>query len=328
MVCPNCSYDVASNDRFCAECGTKLTAVTPAAAVGACSVTGNPCQADDEGFCKDCGKRIHALSTRTSKARALRSHCEDSVGEHLALVCDIGQKHKINEDAGCIAVRADAAAILVVADGVSSSWNAQAASMAAVKLISDALLALPQDADPEEGLRRAIFQANVTVKALPNKSPDSAQDGPETTVVAALQRADGWIIGWVGDSRAYLLTAEGQTQLTRDDSWIEDVVDAGVMSREAANQDPLAHAVTQTLGMQGEEPIIHILRVSLPSTPWLLLLCTDGLWNYFEEPNALAKACAPYLQSGQALTLCHDLVVTVNTLGGRDNVTVGAFIQA
>jgi PPM family protein phosphatase len=133
-------------------------------------------------------------------------------------------------------------------------------------------------------------------------------------------------VGWVGDSRAYWLAAPGAAEpgrlLTVDHSWAVEVVSTGVLDMAAALADPRAHAITRWLGAGGEpEPGIVTFR---PVGPGLLLLCTDGLWNYRPDAAELAEIALPALAGGGPLAAARALTTVALDAGGRDNITVVA----
>jgi serine/threonine protein phosphatase PrpC len=241
-----------------------------------------------------------------------------AVDARLALVSDIGRKHRSNEDAGAVARVLEGSVVLVVADGVSTSLNSASAAQAAVEAALGVLSSWPQEAALAEAVRAAVEAANQAVLALPIVGGDT--DGPETTVVVALCRGGRVAIGWVGDSRAYLVSVETAEILTVDDSWVEQIVRSGEMSREQAESDQRAHFVTQVLGMRDQPLDVHVLERELPGNS-ILLLCSDGLWNYFEREGELAEAVRQR-EASEAIALCRELVDMANARGGHDNVTV------
>jgi serine/threonine protein phosphatase PrpC len=249
---------------------------------------------------------------------AARKHVEVAVDERLAVVSDIGRRHPTNEDAGAVARGPGDSVVLVVADGVSASLNSASASEAAVKAALGVLLSAPADAALTDAVRAAVAAANQAVLALPYVSGE--EDGPETTIVVALCRGGRAAVGWAGDSRAYVIGLDAAEILTVDDSWVEEVVRTGAMTREQAEVDKRAHYVTQVLGMRDQQLVGHVVERELPAS-CVLLLCSDGLWNYFERDGELADAVRQH-NSGDALSLCRWLVDAANERGGHDNVTV------
>lgn len=131
-------------------------------------------------------------------------------------------------------------------------------------------------------------------------------DSPACTYVAAVVRGGDAVVSWVGDSRAYWLAGDGSSRLlSTDDSWAEEIAAAGLMSREDAAHDRRAHVLTRWLGRDAPPGPAHARRVRL-GVPGLLLLCSDGLWNYLPDPDVLARLAAPALGGTAAHDSAHD----------------------
>ncbi len=321
MICPKCGYTASATDHFCENCGAALSeavAASHTAGVQVCHCPPGQSKPDEDGYCQVCGVRC------VSESVAARKHVESSIDEHLAVVSDIGRRHAINEDAGEVARSGGNTVVLVVADGVSSATDSASASEATVEVVMSALQSVPEDVVLSDAVRSAIEKANQAVIDLPFAG--GTEDGPETTIVVALCRGGRVAVGWAGDSRAYLIGPDAQERLTVDDSWVEDVVRSGEMDREQAMRDKRAHLVTQVLGMRDQQPDIHVIERELPED-CALLLCSDGLWNYFPEDGELAGAVRQHTP-GDALSLCRSLVNAANERGGQDNVTVAMFQPA
>lgn len=286
MICPKCGASVNSGDNFCEECGTSLRNMILKSNL-------------DPG---DFHKSVVTI-------------CDSN----LAAVTNIGRKHPKNEDSGTAQRLEKGDSILIVADGVSSSFSATSASEMAIEIIKEVLV--KKDADAGKLITSAIHSADVCIRELPFERREDVICGPEATVVVALIRDKTATIGWVGDSRAYIISKEGQEQLTVDDSWIEWVVAEGKMTREEASLDKLAHCVTQVLGMHDQDIEVHLLERTLKSGD-MLLLCSDGLWNYFQSENALWKSITAFGINSDAASICEYLVTLANSAGGHDNITV------
>jgi serine/threonine protein phosphatase PrpC len=269
-------------------------------------------QPDAEGYCQMCG--VRSVPAQPGPG----NHVEMAVDARLAFVSDIGRKHRSNEDTGAVARGSDGSVVLVVADGVSTSLNSASASQAAVEAALGVLSSWPQAGALTDAAHAAVEAANQAVLALPIVAGDT--DGPETTIVVALCRGGRLAIGWVGDSRAYLVSPDTGDALTVDDSWVEQIVRSGEMSLEQAESDKRAHYVTQVLGMRDQPLDVHVLERELPGNS-VLLLCSDGLWNYFERAGEVAEAVRQR-EASEALALCRELVDMANARGGHDNVTV------
>lgn len=275
---------------------------------------------EGDNFCEECGASLK----QTMEAN--KSVCSDfPLSEcfvcdcNLAAVTNKGIRHPKNEDSGTVAKCENGDSILIVADGVSSSVNATSGSQKAIQVIKEAML--KKDASAEEIISSAIKLGDDCVKNLPYEIKEDGLYGPETTVVAALVQGEKVTIGWVGDSRAYILSDGRQQLLTVDDSWIEMVVAEGSMTREKASLDRRAHCVTQVLGMHDAQAEIHLVESHLGKGD-ILLLCSDGLWNYFQGEKDLLNAVTAYGINSDAASICEHLTQLANAAGGHDNITV------
>jgi len=308
-TCPHCTESIEATDRFCEACGADLhlrRAGTVTAVDSATVETDRPCRscghcapADNDGYCPSCG-----LHPRDGTDRV-----ELDLGA-LAGVSDRGHVHARNEDAMALGLLTDKGGLAaVVCDGVSSTRDPEKASRAAAETALDVLLGVPPDAGATAVAltRDAVAAAAKAVSAL---APADRLDPPSCTLVSALVDRSGQeiTIGWVGDSRAYWLAgpeaAEPARLLTNDHS-------------SAAQGRP--HEITRWLGLDGEpEPDIVTLR---PTGTGLLLLCSDGLWNYCPNAQDLADIAVPASATGP-LGAAATLTTVALDAGGRDNITV------
>jgi len=288
-----------------------------------CSACGAPVEPEAR-FCEACGFPVAGAGAETyTRARLHCGQHELDLGRELAGVSDRGLVHAQNEDA--VAVLYDPPfAVLVVCDGVSTSHDPALGSGTAADAAAQSLLqGIRTRKNPKELMGTAILAGHEAICALmpPGASSD---DRPLTTIVAALASSDTVTIGWVGDSRAYLLTGAAKL-LTRDDSWVNWVVDRGDMTEAQAMRSPNAHVITQCLGDPEDPPEPHIVTATL-SPGEKLLLCSDGLWNYAPTPPALMALTAELSAETAAIAQCRALVKFANASGGRDNITAAMFI--
>ncbi|MEU6351125.1 PP2C family serine/threonine-protein phosphatase [Streptomyces sp. NPDC047072] len=277
---------------------------------------------DDDGYCENCG---HAQPRE-------RDHMEQEAGP-IAAVSDRGLRHHRNEDAFALgnALLPDGtcAPVAVVCDGVSSATRPDAASMAASRAAADALLAaLPQGVHPQQAMQDAIVAASHAVNALA-REPATArehaphQNAPACTFVGAVVTSSLLVVGWVGDSRAYWVPADRSSppaRLTEDDSWAAQMVAAGLMNEAEAYADERAHAITGWLGADAYELDPHTASFK-PDRPGVVVVCTDGLWNYAEAAEEMAEA-VPLDAGAHPLHSARVLVGHALDGGGHDNVTV------
>ncbi|AQS69557.1 PP2C family serine/threonine-protein phosphatase [Streptomyces pactum] len=277
---------------------------------------------DDDGYCENCG---HAQPRE-------RDHMEQESGP-VAAVSDRGLRHHRNEDAfsvGCTALPDGApASVAIVCDGVSSATRPDDASLAASRAAGDSLLAaLPRGTHPQQAMHDAIIAASHAVDALadePATAREQAphQNAPACTLVGAVVTSGLLVVGWVGDSRVYWVPVDRSTppaRLTEDDSWAAQMVAAGLMSEAEAYADERAHAITGWLGADAYELEPHTASFK-PDRPGVVVVCTDGLWNYAESAEEMAEA-VPLDAATRPLHSARVLVGHALDGGGHDNVTV------
>ncbi|MFJ6543501.1 PP2C family serine/threonine-protein phosphatase [Streptomyces sp. NPDC091385] len=277
---------------------------------------------DGDGYCENCG---HAQPRE-------RDHMERESGP-LAAVSDRGLRHHRNEDAFAVAHTAlpdgAPASVAVVCDGVSSATRPDEASMAASRAAGDSLLAaLPRGTHPQAAMHEAIVTAAQAVDALAGE-PDEArehaphQNAPACTIVASVVTSGLLVVGWVGDSRAYWVPDDrtaAPARLTEDDSWAAQMVAAGLMNEAEAYADERAHAITGWLGADAYELEPHTASFK-PDRAGVVIVCTDGLWNYAEAAEELARI-VPEDAAERPLHAAQVLVGHALDGGGHDNVTV------
>ena len=304
MQCPACAATLPDDDVFCEECGTRLQPLSSPASEPALCLCGAPDdQLDDDGYCLSCGRRCRPAPS---------DHVEIEISPQLAAVTDRGLRHSRNEDR--FALRsADDRLVLVVCDGVSHSGNADEAAALACEGVTRAL-------GEGASLTDALVQAGQQVAGL--GQPGTAESCPSTTVVAAVATAAAVKIAWVGDSRAYWIGQEDARQLTTDHSWMNAVVSSGEMTAAEAAKSPQAHGITRWLGADADgDTQPDSVDFAVPG-PGLLLLCTDGLWNYAPQPEEMAALLQERSPEGvSALQMARRLIQFANSRGGHDNIT-------
>jgi serine/threonine protein phosphatase PrpC len=315
--CPACGEPVGPDDGFCEACGAELApaAVSSGAAGGALACPA--CAADGraqagispEGYCEFCGRKVPSGRDRE----------ELSVGL-TAGVTDRGLRHARNEDAMALAatrVAGGPVGIAVVCDGVSSAPRPDEASLCAVRAAAGSLLAAVRAGDdPAAASAAAVRTAGRAVGEL------AGQGGaPAATYVSAVLDGAGVTVCWLGDSRVYWLAADvsGSRCLTTDDSLAEELVAAGRATAAEAMASPQAHVITRWLGADLPEPEPHVARFEPPGHG-VVLLCSDGLWNYQPAAAELAAMALPAALT-DPLAAAAALVRFALDAGGADNVT-------
>ena len=274
---------------------------------------------DDDVFCEACGCRLVEDPTGPDLEPATGpDHVEVDLGA-VAGVSDRGLTHRRNEDAFTLDTRGDHL-IAVVCDGVSASVSPDRAARVAADTVAQMLVAAIDDgADLTAAMAEAVTVARAAVERVPWVATQRLA-APSCTLVAAVWDGRAMTVASVGDSRAYWIGTEAAALLTEDDSWALHQVRAGELSAEDAAQHPWAHAITNWIGADAPDEALRVERFEPPGDGFLVV-CTDGLWNYVPDPDALA-ALVRALDAISPHDIADALVQHAIAQGGADNVTV------
>ncbi|MGP3752495.1 Serine/threonine protein phosphatase PrpC [Streptomyces sp. LamerLS-316] len=313
-------FELAAPDPRAAEHATAGAVAAGAKVCVACRSG----RVDTDGYCENCG---HAQPRE-------RDHMEQELGS-VAAVSDRGLRHHRNEDAFAVSTTAlpdgSPAVVAIVCDGVSSASRPDEASAAAAGAANEALLeSLPRGTHPQQAMHEAILAASEAVNALAQEPGQALehdqhrhQNAPACTLVGAIMAGGLLVVGWVGDSRVYWVPEDrshASARLTEDDSWAAQMVAAGLMNEAEAYADERAHAITGWLGADAYELEPHTASFK-PDRSGLVVVCTDGLWNYAEGAEEMAAA-VPSDAYERPLHGAQVLVGHALDGGGHDNVTV------
>ncbi len=222
---------------------------------------------------------------------------------------DVGLVRKDNQDSGYAGPH-----LLVVADGMGGHAGGDIASSTAitelVELDHDALGA----GESSTHLTEAIASANSEISRI-IASRDELQ-GMGTTVTALLRARNKLILAHIGDSRAYLLREGRFTQITKDHSFVQTLIDEGRITEEEASTHPQRSVVTRVLtGSPGDEPDVGAREARRGDR---YLLCSDGLSGF-----VAADTIEDLLAEGKDPAQTADaLVALALKAGAPDNVTV------
>ena len=205
--------------------------------------------------------------------------------------------------------------IFIVADGMGGHAAGEVASEMAVRIISTTLGSLRGQSDEQVGerMREAIRAANEAIFSRTLAEHDKRGMGTTVTVLALLPNR--YLIGQVGDSRAYLLRDNSLLQLTKDHSYVQEQVDAGLLTPEQARVHPYSNVITRCVGA-GVEVTPDVYFGNLLSGD-LVLLASDGLTGMLEDEHLTR-----IMQSDGGPQKWVDRMITeANRRGGLDNIT-------
>ena len=210
--------------------------------------------------------------------------------------------------------------LLVVADGMGGAAAGEVASEMATELVYEHLLGswLNDDEDTPQQfafrLREAVEEANRKIHAHAKENPEMR--GMGTTITAMGVLGGHVYITQVGDSRAYLIREGDATQLTKDQSLMQRLVDAGELTEEEAEHSERKNIILQALGPDAR------VRVDLTHQAICsgdaILLCSDGLSGLVDEEE-IANTVS---QDKDLVQVSAELIALANEHGGPDNITV------
>lgn len=216
--------------------------------------------------------------------------------------------------------------LAVVCDGVGGARGGNIASETAVKTFCAAVRSAFSKRSPEDFteqavedlLKQAVSDANTEVYR--KAAEDSELEGMGTTLVAALLCKAGSFAVNVGDSRLYLQNSEGLRPLTKDNTFVQYLLDKGVLTPEEALVHPYRHIILRALG-GNEEVETDFYRIPAFDR---LLLCSDGLYNMLPpeelgdilDGNFNGKRRPPGYRAR-----VNELIRRANLHGGQDNIT-------
>lgn len=227
---------------------------------------------------------------------------------------EIGNVREVNQDCVQFLQKNDHECLAVLCDGMGGHNAGEVASLLACEdiiaqyEIHDDFL---DEQDIQTWMSEAIHHAN---RVIQEKSVSNQElEGMGTTVVLALVKDKVLYVSHVGDSRAYYYDGHHLVQLTKDDTLVNALLDAGSISLDEAQFHPQKNILIQAVGVS------EILRISFRKQDihdGIVLLCSDGLYNslFDEQMEEILEKDEPLEDIG------NQLMVMANTFGGKDNI--------
>ena len=260
----------------------------------------------------------------------------------LTAITDVGNIRKNNEDnfvvcqdltnGNWFVPQGDAApfelgkygSLMVVADGMGGMNAGEVASDIAVKTVQEYFTAdklskeLVGDAAAVNNyLKQVIMEADSRIKTRSKSDPET--EGMGTTIVISWIIENVAHIAWCGDSRAYSFHPNsGLRQISKDHSYVQELVDAGKLKPELAFDHPDSNIITSSLGDLSKPAAPDVVTTELHEGE-IILLCSDGLCGMLRDSEMLQVLDAHYPD----LTLCKKTLIDgALAAGGHDNVTL------
>ena len=225
---------------------------------------------------------------------------------------DVGVVRSGNEDNFLLDC---AQGLFIVADGMGGHAAGEVASEMAVNIVSrelGSLRGLP-DGEAASRLRTAIRKANGAI--FERTLAEHEKRGMGTTATVMVLFSQRYMIGQVGDSRAYLLREGRLLQLTKDHSYVQEQVDAGLLTPEQARTHPYSNVITRCVGANEDvAPDVYFGNLERND---LVLLASDGLTGMLEDEQ-LARILTTEDNPESAV---NRMIADANRRGGLDNIT-------
>ena len=234
----------------------------------------------------------------------------------FGVATDIGRVRKVNEDNFFIGTDENFPYI-VVADGMGGHRAGEVASRMAIEVIDTELTKnLNTDLDyveVGEVIRQAFISANSAIYTY--SKANFKVMGMGTTLTLAMVYQNKIIIAHVGDSRVYALSNKAIKQITKDHSYVQELVQRGEITKEQAKNHPQKNYITRAMGV---EDIIKVDIIIKPYNGEKLVACSDGLTNMLDDDEIFDIING----ATDSQTAAETLVEKANEAGGYDNITV------
>ncbi len=230
---------------------------------------------------------------------------ETTLSLRYAALSDVGRVRKDNQDSGFASER-----LLVVADGVGGAARGDIASSTAVQMLRR--LDAPAPDDLLEALAGGIHRAHDRIAELVDENPDL--EGTSTTVTAALFDGTRIGVGHVGDSRGYLLREGQLSQLTRDHTFVQSLIDEGRITEEESRSHPHRNLILRAVdGVHETDPDLFLVDLAPGDR---LLLCSDGCSGVLDSDRL-----TDILGTGTVDYAVVELIRASLEAGSSDNIT-------
>lgn len=233
----------------------------------------------------------------------------------IANKTDVGCTRQVNEDS-MITFDSPNGRVVAVCDGMGGQAAGDVASQLACNIIRD-ILENNTFANPLEAITRSMIAANQGILYRTAQQPEL--EGMGATCVMLIIKDNVVYYGWVGDSRIYYISNHTIRQISRDQSYVQSLVDSGQITAEEAAHHPQKNEITNALGLQGMTPPVLCQMPITPEPGGVFLLCSDGLTGMVDDAQIERTVSKPELSLQEK---AEHLVALANQNGGLDNISV------
>lgn len=230
---------------------------------------------------------------------------------------DIGKARDINQDYYYVSSPEDKITLYILADGMGGYNGGEVASRLATDSVKSYIQNNFEKIEKQRDeilklVKNAVEYANMIVYEKSKQQKEL--EGMGTTLEVCLIYNNKAYIGHVGDSRIYRIRKEVMRKLTKDHSYVQQLVEDGKITREEADTHPKKNMLTKALGCTPYvEPDIRARNIEEND---ILIMCSDGLTNMVKE-REIYKIIKENPQ-----TAVEELINQANLAGGYDNITV------
>ena len=231
----------------------------------------------------------------------------------------VGMVRKVNEDSCVVKSIAEDCILAVVADGMGGHRGGKNASTVAMNCICEYICgrvgAFKDYTDVK--IRRLLESAaqEAKMKILNQAINDERLRGMGTTIVVCLVVSDKYYVISAGDSRMYLCS-DSLTQITRDHSYVNELVELGLITAQDARTHPNKNIITRALGT--EQSVEFDFYTGNIDSGQSIMLCSDGLTNMVDDDDIFEVLCVNRTPK-KAVKQLLDLA---NNNGGTDNISI------
>jgi len=205
--------------------------------------------------------------------------------------------------------------VFMVADGMGGHAAGEVASEMAVQIVARSLLQLETVSQPDAADRTAQSLRDANRAIYDRMLAENDKQGMGTTASVLLLSDGRYLIGQIGDSRIYMLRDGALLQLTKDHSYVQEQVDAGLLTPEQARYHPYSNVITRCVGAgESVEPDLYAGEVRAGD---VFLVASDGLTGMVDDRRLQQILLA---RSGPG-RIVDALIAEANGRGGLDNIT-------